>query len=207
MTDGSLGSEETIMSDLKDKRVYKIALTGLMAALSYVAFTFLQIKVPLPGGDATSFHLGNTICVLGALLAGSFYGGMGGAIGMTIGDLMDPVYITYAPKTFLLKFAIGAIAGLVAHRIGHINRQTDSKKILQWTVLSAVCGLGFNVIFDPLFGYYYKLYIIGKPAAELVLKWNFVTTGTNAVLSAIAVTVIYMAVRPVLRKSGMLPEI
>ncbi len=195
------------MSDLKDKRVYKIALTGLMAALSYVAFTFLQIKVPLPGGDATSFHLCKTICVLGALLTGSFYGGLGGAIGMTIGDLMDPIYVIYAPKTFLLKFAIGAIAGVTAHRIGHINRQTDSKKIFQWTVLSAVCGLGFNVIFDPIFGYYYKLYIIGKPAAELVLKWNFVTTGTNAVLSAIAVTVIYMAVRPVLRKSGMLPEI
>lgn len=195
------------MSDLKDKRVYKIALTGLMAALSYVAFTFLQIKVPLPGGDATSFHLGNTICVLGALLAGSFYGGMGGAIGMTIGDLLDPVYITSAPKTFILKFAIGAIAGVVAHRIGKINRQTDPKKIFQWTVLSAVCGLGFNVIFDPIFGYYYKLYIIGKPAAELVLKWNFITTGTNAVLSVIAVTVIYMAVRPVLKKSGMLPEI
>ena len=140
------------MSDLKDKRVYKIALTGLMAALSYVAFTFLQIKVPLPGGDATSFHLGNTICVLGALLTGSFYGGLGGAIGMTIGDLMDPIYVIYAPKTFLLKFAIGAIAGVTAHRIGHINRQTDSKKIFQWTVLSAVCGLGFNVIFDPIFG-------------------------------------------------------
>ncbi len=145
--------------------------------------------------------------MLGALLTGSFYGGLGGAIGMTIGDLMDPIYVIYAPKTFLLKFAIGAIAGVTAHRIGHINRQTDSKKIFQWTVLSAVCGLGFNVIFDPIFGYYYKLYIIGKPAAELVLKWNFVTTGTNAVLSAIAVTVIYMAVRPVLRKSGMLPEI
>lgn len=195
------------MRDLKDKRVYKIALTGLMAALSYVAFTFLQIKVPLPGGDATSFHLGNTICVLGALLTGSFYGGLGGAIGMTIGDLMDPVYILYAPKTFILKFCIGAIAGVVAHRIGHINKQTDRKQILKWTILSAVCGLGFNVIFDPLFGYFYKLLIIGKPAAELVLKWNFLTTGTNAVLSAIAAVVIYTAVRPVLKKSGLLPEI
>ncbi|MCI8401722.1 MAG: ECF transporter S component [Lachnospiraceae bacterium] len=195
------------MSDLKDKRVYRIALTGLLAALSYVAFTFLQIKVPLPGGDATSFHLGNTVCVLGALVAGSFYGGMGGAIGMTIGDLLDPIYITSAPKTFILKFCIGLIAGTVAHRAGHINRQTEQKKILMWTVAASVCSLGFNVIFDPIFGYYYKLYIIGKPAAELVLKWNFVTTGTNAVISAIAATVIYLSLRPVLKKTGMLPEI
>lgn len=194
------------MRETKDNRVYKIALTGLMAALSYVAFTFLQIKVPLPGGDATSFHLGNTICVLGALLAGSFYGGLGGAIGMTIGDLLDPVYILYAPKTFILKFCIGLISGAVAHRLGHIDRLTDRKEILKWTILSSVCGLGFNVIFDPLFGYVYKLFIIGKPAAEVVLKWNFLTTGTNAVLSAIAATVIYMALRPVLKKQGLLAE-
>ena len=73
------------------KQLMKIAFTGLMAALSYVVFTFLQIKIPLPGGDATSIHLGNAICVLGALLLGGLYGGLGGAIGMTIGDLLDPV--------------------------------------------------------------------------------------------------------------------
>ena len=88
---------------MKNQTIQKLAITGLMAALSYVVFTFLQIKVPLPGGDATSFHLGNTICVLGALLVGGVYGGIGGAIGMTIADLMDPVYIVYAPKTFILK--------------------------------------------------------------------------------------------------------
>ena len=73
------------------KQLMKIAFTGLMAALSYVVFTFLQIRIPLPGGDATSIHLGNAICVLGALLLGGLYGGLGGAIGMTIGDLLDPV--------------------------------------------------------------------------------------------------------------------
>ena len=103
----------------KDKSVYKIAMTGLLAALSYVAFTFLQIKIMLPGGDATSFHLGNTICVLGALLAGTMSGSLGGAIGMTIGDLLDPVYVIYAPKTFILKMLIGRCAGYAAG-IGHL---------------------------------------------------------------------------------------
>ena len=89
---------------MKNQTPQKIALTGLTAALSYVVFTFLQIKIPLPGGDATSIHLGNAVCVLGALLLGGFYGGLGGAVGMTIADLTDPIYIVYAPKTFLLKF-------------------------------------------------------------------------------------------------------
>ena len=44
-------------------------MTGLFAALSYVVFTFLQFKITLPGGDATSIHLGNAVCVLGALLS------------------------------------------------------------------------------------------------------------------------------------------
>ena len=57
-------------------KLSKIAMTGLFAALSYVVFTSLQIKITLPGGDATSIHLGNAVCVLGALILGGFYGGL-----------------------------------------------------------------------------------------------------------------------------------
>lgn len=168
---------------MKKQTTQKIALTGLMAALSYVVFTFLQIKIPLPGGDATSIHLGNAVCVLGALLLGGVYGGLGGAIGMTIGDLLDPVYIVYAPKTFLLKFCIGLITGLIAHKIGKITIETDTKKVALFTTLAAAGGLLFNVIFDPLVGYFYKLVILGKPAAELTLAWNVAATSINAVTS------------------------
>ena len=185
------------------QHLLKIALTGLMAALSYVVFTFLQIKIPLPGGDATSIHLGNAVCVLGALILGGVYGGLGGAIGMTIGDLFDPVYVFYAPKTFLLKFCIGLITGLVAHKIGKITQQNDHKKVLKWVILAAVSGLLFNVIFDPLIGYFYKLLILGKPAAEITLAWNIASTSINAVVSAIVSVAIYMALRPALKRTGM----
>ena len=191
----------------KNNKVYKIALTGLMAALSYVVFTFLQIKITLPGGDATSIHLGNAVCVLGALLLGGVYGGIGGAIGMTIGDLLDPVYIVYAPKTFLLKFCIGLITGVIAHKCGKISTSNDTKHVLKWTILAAIGGLLFNVIFDPLVGYFYKLLILGKPAAELTLALNVAATSINAVTSTIVSVVVYMAVRPALRKAGMLPVI
>ena len=89
---------------MRNEKVQKLTLTALMAALSYVIFTFLQIKVTLPGGSATSFHLGNAVVVLAALLLGGVYGGIGGAIGMTIGDLLDPIYITGAPKTFFQAY-------------------------------------------------------------------------------------------------------
>ena len=188
---------------LEDGRIYKLALTGLFAALSYVVFTFLQIKITLPGGDATSIHLGNAVCVLGALILGGFYGGLGGALGMTIGDLFDPVYVVYAPKTFLLKLCIGLITGLVAHKIGRINESSDKGHVLCFVVAASVCGLLFNVIFDPLVGYYYKLAILGKPAAELVLAWNVASTSINAVTSAIAAVAIYMPIRSTLIRAGL----
>lgn len=189
------------------QQLLKIALTGLMAALSYVVFTFLQIKIPLPGGDATSIHLGNAVCVLGALILGGIYGGLGGAIGMTIGDLFDPVYVIYAPKTFLLKFCIGFITGIVAHKFGKITQENDHRKVLKWVILASVSGLLFNVIFDPLVGYFYKLVILGKPAAEITLVWNIASTSINAVTSAIVSVAVYMALRPSLRKAGLFMKI
>ena len=59
----------------QNSTIMKLAETALLAALCYVSFTFLQIKIPVPGGDATSLHIGNTFCVLGALLLGGWYGG------------------------------------------------------------------------------------------------------------------------------------
>ena len=87
----------------KNETMIKLAQTALVAALCYVTFTFLQIKIPMPGGDATSLHLGNAVCVLGALLLGRRYGGHGGAVGMCIAVVIDRIYITVAPTPFLLK--------------------------------------------------------------------------------------------------------
>lgn len=186
--------------------VMKIAQTALFAALCYVIFTYLQIKIPMLGGDATSIHLGNAFCVLAALLLGGWYGGLAGAIGMGIADVMDPIYITGAPKTFILKLCIGLITGLVAHKIAKINESTDKKYIFKWSLLASVAGLAFNVIADPIVGYFYKQYILGQPQqmAEVLAKWSAAATFVNAILSTIVVVIIYNALRPALAKSGML---
>lgn len=186
--------------------VMKIAQTALFAALCYVIFTYLQIKIPMPGGDATSIHLGNAFCVLAALLLGGWYGGLAGAIGMGIADVMDPIYITGAPKTFILKLCIGLITGLVAHKIAKINESTDKKYIFKWSLLASIAGLAFNVIADPIVGYFYKQYILGQPQqmAEVLAKWSTATTFVNAVVSVILVGFLYNAVRPILLRSGMM---
>lgn len=186
--------------------VLKLAETALLAALCYVSFTFLQIKIPVPGGDATSLHIGNTFCVLGALLLGGWYGGLAGSIGMTIADLMDPVYITGAPKTFVLKLCIGLITGLVAHRYAKINESNDKKYVFKWSLIASVAGLGFNVVADPIVGYFYKQYILGQPQvlADALAKMSAVATFVNAIVSTILVVLIYNAVRPALIKANLI---
>ncbi len=189
----------------ENEKVYKIVITGLMAALCYVAFTFLKIPIPTFGGDMVALHIGNAFCVLAALLLGGSYGGVAGAVGMTIADLIDPAYVTSAPKTFFLKLCIGLVTGLVAHRFAHITEDHDNKYVFKWTLLASIAGLGFNVIMDPIVGYFYKKYILGveATAAAIMSTWAAGVTFVNAVAGTIVVVVVYMAVRPVLKKAGL----
>ncbi|NFE96641.1 ECF transporter S component [Clostridium botulinum] len=190
----------------KNKKIMKLIQTAILAALCFVSFTFLQIKIPVPGGDATSLHIGNAFCVLAALLLGGWYGGFAGAIGMTIADMLDPVYILGAPKTFVLKFCIGLITGVIAHRYAKIDSSNDKKYIFKWSTIAVICGLAFNVVFDPIVGYFYKQYILGQPQqmASVLAKLSAVTTFINAVVSVVLVSFIYNAIRPILIKSGLL---
>ncbi|WP_218188518.1 MULTISPECIES: ECF transporter S component [Enterobacteriaceae] len=144
--------------------------------------------------------------VLAALLLGGWYGGFAGAIGMTIADLLDPVYITVAPKTFVLKLCIGLITGLVAHNFAKINHSNNKGYVFKWVLISSICGLTFNVIFDPIVGYFYKLYILGQPQelASILAKLSAVTTFINAVVSVILVSLIYNSIISPLKKSGFL---
>lgn len=189
-----------------NKYFMKLIQTALMAALCFVSFTFLQIKIPMPGGDATSIHIGNAFCVLAALLLGGRYGGLAGAVGMGLADIMDPIYILGAPKTFILKMCIGLITGFVAHHIAKINESKDPKYIYKWSTIAAISGLGANVILDPVAGYFYKQYIMGQPQemASVLAKWSAATTFVNAVVSVFLVTVLYRVLRPMLGKAGLL---
>ena len=193
------------MMKKENEKVYKVVITGLMAALCYVAFTFLKIPIPTFGGDMVALHIGNAFCVLAALLLGGGYGGLAGSLGMTIADLLDPAYVTSAPKTFFLKLCIGLIAGFSAHKIAHITENHNNQYVFKWSLIASIAALGFNVVMDPIVGYFYKNYVLGveSSAAKIMSTWAAGVTFINAVAGTIVVVVVYMAVRPVLKKAGL----
>ena len=186
----------------------KLVFAALLAALCYIGFSYFRIDIPV-GSEKTAFHLGNVFCVLAALLIGGFWGGMSGAIGMTIADLTTG-YVTSAPKTFLLKLCIGLTAGFVAHKLFHISKDEARKVSLPVaTVLSCAAGMAFNIVADPVVGYFYKMYILGVPqdVANIWAKMGAVTTLVNAVVAVIVASVFYLALRPALKRAGLLPTV
>lgn len=197
----------TIGTVIRKADIKKLALAGLMAALCYIGFALFKIDIPV-GTEKTAFHFGNVFCVLAALLIGGYWGGLAGAIGMTIGDLTT-AYVTSAPKTFFLKLCIGLITGLVAHTLLKVTRDHSQKYVIGATIAATTCGMLFNVFADPLTGYFYKMYLLGIPQeiASVFAKWSAVTTFVNAIIAVIFSTIFYLALRPALKKSGLFIEL
>ncbi len=189
----------------ENKRVQKLTQAALCAALCYIGFTFFKIDIPV-GTEKSAIHFGNIFCVLAALLTSGLYGGLAGAVGMTIADLTSG-YATSAPKTFFLKLCIGLIVGVVAHRILKLNKEEHSARyIMGATFLSAAAGMAFNIVADPLVGYFYKTYLFGIPQdlSVTLAKIGAITTSINAVTATIISSILYLALRPVLKKCDLL---
>lgn len=187
--------------------IRKLTMAAMFAALCYVGFAYLRVDIPI-GTEKSAFHLGNVFVVLGALFLGGLWGGMAGAVGLSIADLTSG-YATSAPKTFLMKLGIGLIAGAVAHGIFRIGRGKEARRapLPIATAVSCAAGMAFNVVADPVVGYFYKSYVLGVPqdAASIWVKLGAVTTLVNAVIAVVAATVLYLALRPALERSRLIP--
>ena len=177
-----------------NSKTRKIVYTAMFAVINFVAFTYGKITIPVTAGTSTAIHIANAIVVLSSWFLGPIYGGLAGAIGLSIADIMDPRYITTAPKTFLLKFLIGFIAGKVAQHFGLVHK-TERKEIIGATTVSAIAGLGFNVIADPIAGYLYRNYLLGIPqeAAKIIATWVAGASAINAIVCVFVSVILYLA--------------
>ena len=192
---------------MKRNKTAVMSATALLAALCYIGFQFFRIDIPI-GVSKTAVHLGNTFCILAALLIGGPAGGAAGAIGMGIADLTGG-YATSAPKTIIMKWLIGMITGLFAHRFGKLeDHQSDRGYQLKWALIASSAAMLFNVIVDPIFSYFYKNYLLGIPsdAALIMTSWSAVSTLINAVTSVIFASLLYVYVAPLIKNLRFLKK-
>ena len=185
----------------------KIAVCGLMAALAFVGYTIF----PAFSVTGTKVHIGNVFVVLAALILGGVYGGLSGAVGLTIADIVSG-YAASAPRTFICKLLIGIVVGLFAHRIAHLNETHPKKYVIKWTIIATAAGLLFNCIFEPALKYVW--YTILTPNADKaasaiksLMALAVYVTYINAVINAIIAVILYNILRPVLIKLGVIKPV
>ena len=190
---------------MKTDNVRKITYAGLMAALCYVGYAVF----PAINASGTKVHIGNAFVVLGALLLGGLYGGLAGAVGLSIADI-SLGYSASAPRTFICKLVIGLIVGLVAHKIAKLTEEHKRSYIIKWSAIAAIAGLAFNCVFEPALKFFWFTILTpnAEKAASAISALIAVTTYAtiiNAVINSVLAVVIYAALRPALSKANLFP--
>ena len=181
----------------KQFTIQKIALIGLMAALVF-ATSGLRITIPLPV-DKAAVHFGNVMCVLSGLILGPV-GGLASGIGSFFYDLTNPLYAPEALITFINKFFIGFVAGLISHVGGRKGRNQG------FNIAGAVAG---SVVYVAL--YLFKSFVSSKLIFDLhtnsemmlFLVPKAITSLTNGIIACVVAVPLAAALHKALDKSSL----
>ena len=101
---------------MSDKKVRKLVVSALMAALTYVATMVIRIPSPMDG----YVNLGDCFVLLSGWLLGPWYGGAAAGIGSMLTDLLSG-YGYYAPGTFVIKGLDALVAALIFKAMGRTS--------------------------------------------------------------------------------------
>lgn len=175
----------------------KIVFTALMAAL-VVAGSALRVRLPIAVGSTTSFHLGNIFCALSGLLLGPWLGGLAAGLGSAIFDMFDPIYISEAWLTFLMKGIYGLLPGLIMW--------AGKKNGGYWkALLGSAAGAVAYALAYLVKSYIKGIYIKGwePSAAMLDVVAKIPATVFNAAVAVIFAPILFLAIRKALAKNHL----
>ena len=175
----------------------KLAIIGLLSAMVFIATNF-RIDIPTPLGK-TMLHLGNVMCILSGLLFGPLTGGLSAGFGSAMFDLFDPTFAPEAWITFIMKFAMGYIAGYISHING---LQGENKKI---NAIAAVVSTIIYVILYTAKTFIMNYFIIGNKLEAVIAVTITKSTVSlvNAIIAVIASLALALAIRPALKAAGI----
>jgi len=118
------------------RRQVALVVSALMSALAFIATFLIIVPLPWTGGY---FNLGDAAVILSGLLFGPAIGGIVGAIGPTVADIIAG-YLVFAPATLVAKALEGAVSGLVVGRLAKMGSKRARTVSLATTGLYGVVG-------------------------------------------------------------------
>ena len=176
---------------MKRFSTYKLVATSLMAAFVMVS-TFIGITIPIAGGSNTMIHLGNITCLLSGMLLGPLYGGLAAAIGSATFDILNPLYISSAPFTFIFKFIMVFICGKIAYSNG---KNADDPI---YNMLGASVGSIIYILLRFIKSLVIKVYFLGmETETALILSLNDVMI---SVIKTVFVIIAIVILVPLLKE-------
>ena len=98
---------------MRSNGIRSVVVVGLMTAIVF-ASNYIQFMIPTPFGT-TRIHIANGICLLAALLLGGLKGGIAAGLGSFFYDLTFPDYVATSWVTFIMKFMMAFICGLIVY--------------------------------------------------------------------------------------------
>lgn len=116
-----------------DKKLHRLVLSAMFAAIITVATIVIQIPSPMNG----YVNMGDLFVLLAAWLLGPVYGTAAAAIGSALADIITS-YAYYAPGTFVIK----GLMALAAYALFSLLVRENSKSGVKLVgcVLSAVAA-------------------------------------------------------------------
>jgi uncharacterized membrane protein len=109
----------------RKESLIKIIMTGLMAALVFIATSI--IKIPIASGGY--IHFGDAFIFLSVMLLGPFYGAFASGAGSMLSDLLSP-YAQWALPTLIIKSVMAIIMGFTIKQRSQKNTIIFSSAIL-----------------------------------------------------------------------------
>ena len=166
--------------------VYKIVTVGLLGALVFVS-NYLSFPIPVPVGDISRIHLGNVFCLLSGFVMGPVGGGLASGIGAALYDLTNPAYIASAPFTFLFKFMLAFVCGVIAHAGKMNGSMLQACKISAPRYFIAAVSGSVTYIILYLAKAYIEAILMGSAheAALIALATKLATSSVNGVLAVV----------------------
>lgn len=174
-----------------DKKLYKIVISAMFAAIVTVSTIVIQIPSPMHG----YVNMGDLFVLLSAWMLGPVYGTAAAAIGSALADIITS-YAYYAPGTFIIK-GLMALAAYALLTVLISEKSTGIRRLLGY----AVSAVAAEAIMVGGYFLYASLFLGRGLAAASSIPGNLVQGAFGIVAS---VFVIGVTERTGLRRKIML---
>jgi len=179
----------------RNSKTYRIVFVGVMAAIVCVVTFF---RFPVLGSKV---HFANAMCLLAGMLFGPVSGGLAAGLGSGLYDVLFGGYdLIQGAITFISKFAMAWVCAKIVYS-GSSKADNHVKNII-----GSVIGALTYVALYMLKTLVYQHWVYGN-----TMEATFIAMGTklpasliNAVFAMIVAPILCAAIRPILKRAGML---